>query len=299
MRIGFSILPMSFVQGSGSHPLPWLERVQQPVEGLSYMGIRGKLFCQWRVCRTGLVFITFMAGSVLFAFAAVPILQILPGSVENKRRKILQLIHWSFKLFIKYAKFLRVIETFEVDGLDNIKYHDNYIFIANHPTLIDVVAIMSCIPFSNCIVKKSLLNHIYFNSIVRAAGYIVNDRATQIFRDCEKNFQAGRSLIVFPEGTRSPAHGLCTFKRGAAQIALRTGIPIVLVVIRCDPPTLSKGEPWYKVPERPLRFKLHFHFLSTLPEEIQQKHNFRLKVRDLNQYFEDFFREQLHVPHSS
>jgi hypothetical protein len=69
-----------------------------------------------------------------------------------------------------------------------------------------------------------------------------------------------------------------------------------LVVITCDPPILLKGQPWYKVPERPLRFKLHFHFLSTLPEEIRQKHNFRLKVRVLNQYFEDFFREQLRVP---
>jgi 1-acyl-sn-glycerol-3-phosphate acyltransferase len=260
------------------------------------MGIQDKLFRRWRVCTTGLAFITFMAGSVFFTFAAVPMIQLLPGSVENKRQKILQLIHWSFKLFIKYSIFLRVIDRFEVEGLEDIKYYKNYIFIANHPTLIDAVAIMSCIPFCNCIVKKSLLEHVYFNSIVRAAGYIVNDRATQIFKDCEKNFQAGRSLIVFPEGTRSPAYDLRTFKRGAAQIALRTGIPIVLVVITCDPPILLKGQPWYKVPEHPLHFKLHFHFLSTLPEEIRQKHNFRLKVRVLNQYFEDFFREQLRIP---
>jgi 1-acyl-sn-glycerol-3-phosphate acyltransferase len=113
--------------------------------------------------------------------------------------------------------------------------------------------------------------------------------------DCEKNFKAERSLIVFPEGTRSPAHGLRTFKRGAAQIALRTGVPIVLVVITSDPPTLLKGQPWYKVPERPLCFKLHFHLVSKLPEEIQQKSNVSLKVRILNQYFEDFFREQLHI----
>src|SRR5918996_872562 len=256
------------------------------------MGIQRKLVRRWRVCTTGLAFITFMAGSVFFTFAAVPMIQLLPGSVENKRQKILQLIHWSFKLFIKYSLFLRIIDRFEVNGLEDIKYYNNYIFIANHPTLIDVVAIMSCIPFCNCIVKKSLLKRVYFNSIVRAAGYIVNDRATQIFRDCEKNFQAGRSLIVFPEGTRSPAYGLRTFKRGAAQIALRMGVPSVLVIITCDPPILSKGQPWYKVPERSLHFKLHFHLLSMCPEEIQQKPNFSLKVKCLNQYLEDLFREQ-------
>jgi 1-acyl-sn-glycerol-3-phosphate acyltransferase len=259
------------------------------------MRIQNKLFRQWRICATGIAFITFMVGSVFVAIVAIPIIRLLPGSEENKRQKILQLIHCLFKLFIKYSIFLKIIDTFEVEGLEDIKHGNNYIFIANHPTLIDVVAIMSCIPFCNCIVKQSLLRHVYFSSIVRAAGYIVNDRATQLIKDCEKNFQAGRSLIVFPEGTRSPAYGLRTFKRGAAQIALRTGVPIVLVVITCDPPTLSKGQPWYKVPERPLRFKLHFHLLSAFPEEIQQKHNLSLKVRVLNQYFEDFFRERLHV----
>jgi 1-acyl-sn-glycerol-3-phosphate acyltransferase len=260
------------------------------------MRIQNKLFRQWRICATGIAFLTFMVGSIFVTIVAIPIIRLLPGSVENKRRKILQLIHCLFKLFIKYSIFLKVIETFEVDGLEDIKCYDSHIFIANHPTLIDVVALMSCIPFCNCIIKKSLLKHIYFGRIARAAGYIVNDRATQLINDCEKNFQAGRSLIVFPEGTRSPAYGLRTFKRGAAQIALRTGAPIVLVVITCDPPTLSKGQPWYRVPERPLRFKLHFHRLSTFPAEVQQKHHLPLKVRVLNRYFEDFFRERLHVP---
>jgi 1-acyl-sn-glycerol-3-phosphate acyltransferase len=237
-----------------------------------------------------------MAGCVFVTIIAIPIIRLLSCSVENKRQKILQLIHYLFKLFIKYSIFLKIIDTFEVEGFEDIKYDNNHIFIANHPTLIDVVAIMSCIPLCNCIIKKSLLKHIYFGSIVRAAGYIVNDRATQLIKDCEANFQAGRSLIVFPEGTRSPTYGLRTFKRGAAQIALRTGVPVVLVVITCDPPTLSKGQPWYKVPERPLRFKLHFHRLSRLPDEVQLKHHFPLKVRVLNQYFEDFFRDRLHVP---
>jgi 1-acyl-sn-glycerol-3-phosphate acyltransferase len=259
------------------------------------MRIQNKLFRKWRLCATGIAFTTFMVGSAFVAIIAIPIIRLLPGSIENKRQKILQLIHYLFKIFIKFSVFLRVIDAFEVEGLEDIKENNNYIFIANHPSLIDVVAIMSCIPNCNCIVKQSLLKHIFFGSIVRAAGYIVNNRVIQLIRDCEKNFQSGRSLIVFPEGTRSPAYGLRTFKRGAAQIALRMGVPIVLVVITCDPPTLSKGQPWYKVPKRPLHFKLHFHLLSVRPEEIQQKHNFALKVRLLNQYFEDFFREQLHA----
>jgi len=259
------------------------------------MGLGRKLFRQWRICATGLAFLTFMMGSVLLTLTAFPAIQLLPLAPENKRRKILQLIHKSFKIFMSYMVFLKIIETFETEGLEDIKPYGNCIFIANHPTLIDVIAIMSCIPFCNCIVKKSLWKHPYFGNVVRVAGYIVNDHAAQLIADCDTSFKAGCSLIIFPEGTRSPADGLHTFNRGAAQIVLRTEIPIVLVVIICDPPTLLKGQPWYEVPERPVRLKLHFHPLSTLPKAAREKHHFPLQVRVLTQYFEDFFRERLHV----
>ncbi len=190
--------------------------------------------------------------------------------------------------------YLKIIDKFEIEGIENIKQYNYYIFVANHPTLIDEVAIMSCIPLCNCIVKKTLWQHAYLGSIVRAAGYIVNDHTAQLIKDYEDSFKAGRSLIIFPEGTRSPLYSLHTFQRGAAQIALRTEIPIVLVVITCDPPILLKGQPWYKIPEHPIHFKLHFHPLSTLPKEIQEKNNFPLKARALTQYFENFFRERLY-----
>jgi 1-acyl-sn-glycerol-3-phosphate acyltransferase len=259
------------------------------------MMLQHTLLKKWRLCATGMAFITFMAGSAVVAIIAIPMIQLLGDSIDSKRQKILRLIHYLFRIFIRYALFLGVIKTFEVEGLENIQDNKNYIFVANHPSLIDVVAIMSCIPNCNCIVKQSLLNHVLFGSIVRAAGYIVNNRAIRLMRDCEENLKAGRSLIVFPEGTRSPAYGLRTFKRGAAQIALRTGVPIVLVIITCDPPILSKGQPWYKVPEHSLRFKLQFHLLSTCPEEIHQRCQFSLKVKFLNQYLEDLVRERLQV----
>jgi 1-acyl-sn-glycerol-3-phosphate acyltransferase len=259
------------------------------------MRLQNTLVKKWRLCATGIAFMTFMAGSAVVAVIAIPLIRLLPESIDSKRQKILQLIQYLFKMFIKYSVFLRVIDTFEVEGLENIQGHTNYIFVANHPSLIDVVAIMSCIRNCNCIVKQALLKHILFGNIVRAAGYIVNNGAIQLMRDCQKNFQAGRSLIVFPEGTRSPMYGLRPFKRGAAQIALRTGVPIVLVIITCDPPILAKGQPWYKVPERSLRFKLHFHLLPMCPEGIQQKRSFALKVKFLNQYLEEIFRKRLHV----
>jgi 1-acyl-sn-glycerol-3-phosphate acyltransferase len=259
------------------------------------MGLGRKLFRQWRVCATGLAFLTFMMGSIALTLTAFPALLVLPLAPEQKRRTIRQVIHKSFKLFMGYMLLLKIIETFETEGLEDLQSYRSAIFIANHPTLIDVLAIMSCIPFCNCIVKKSLWHHPYFGGVVRAAGYIVNDHAAQLIADCDKSFKVGCPLIIFPEGTRSPAHGLHPFNRGAAQIALRTGMPVVLVVIICDPPTLLQGQPWYAVPERPVRLKLQFHPLPTLPAAAQEKPHLPLQVRALTQYFEDFFRDRLHV----
>jgi 1-acyl-sn-glycerol-3-phosphate acyltransferase len=71
---------------------------------------------------------------------------------------------------------------------------------------------------------------------------------------CVERLVRGRSLIIFPEGPRSPVNGLGPFLRGAAHIALRAGRDPVPVTIRCEPPSLFHGQRWWDVPER--RFEL-------------------------------------------
>src|SRR5919204_487901 len=55
---------------------------------------------------------------------------------------------------------------------------------------------------------------------------------------------------VCVRGTRSPRGGLRRFQRGAAHIALKSGCPIVPIVVTCRPPTLVKGQPWHDVADR-------------------------------------------------
>ncbi|MGE3538587.1 MAG: lysophospholipid acyltransferase family protein [Candidatus Tectimicrobiota bacterium] len=259
------------------------------------MQIGHKIFQAWRICATGMAFSTFMLCSLVLSITVFPLIQLLPIAQEKKTNHILQWVHWSCKLFIKYMLCLKIMGSFEVQGLEDVYPHKGCIFIANHPTLIDVVAIMSCVPRCNCIVKASLWEHAYIGSVVRAAQYIPNKHAAQIIADCQQSFQAGRSLIIFPEGTRSPASGLRPFNRGAAQIALRTEVPIVLISITCDPPTLLKGQAWYEVPARPFRLRLCFHPLDTLPQAVRDNPSFPLKVRAFNAYLEEFFGTTTHM----
>lgn len=97
------------------------------------------------------------------------------------------------------------------------------------------------VPRCNFLVKKELFNTIAMGGVLRAAGLIPNDAGTAFIERAQDCFEEGCSLMIFPEGTRSPKGGLRNFSLGAAQVALRKGVPVVKVLVTCNPPTLQKG----------------------------------------------------------
>jgi 1-acyl-sn-glycerol-3-phosphate acyltransferase len=81
-----------------------------------------------------------------------------------------------------------------------------------------------------------------------------------------ERLRSGDPVLIFPEGTRSPAGGLGPFKSGAFAIAQAAKVPVVPVRIRCDPPALMRGQKWYQVPDGTINY--HFRlFPPRLPAE--------------------------------
>jgi 1-acyl-sn-glycerol-3-phosphate acyltransferase len=73
-----------------------------------------------------------------------------------------------------------------------------------------------------------------------------------------RQIAAGYTMIIFPEGTRSPApNRLHAFSRGFAHIALKAGTPILPVLMDCDPPAFTKQMRWYHVPSRAFRIRVN------------------------------------------
>jgi 1-acyl-sn-glycerol-3-phosphate acyltransferase len=63
--------------------------------------------------------------------------------------------------------------------------------------------------------------------------------------------------MLFPEGTRSPkGGGLRKFRAGAFEAAIRAGVPLWSLLVRCDPPALAKGQPWWDIPRTPVQFSV-------------------------------------------
>ncbi len=135
------------------------------------------------------------------------------------------------------------------------------VIVCNHPSLLDVVFLMGALPRITYVAKESWVNG-PLGSMLRTCGHIglpasrsPADGAIALQRMIDA-LRAGRTLLVFPEGTRSPLHGLYPFQRGAFEAAIRVGAPIVRLVLRVEPSMLRKHQPWHDVSRRIVDFTL-------------------------------------------
>ena len=86
------------------------------------------------------------------------------------------------------------------------------------------------------IAKKELFDIPVFGPSMRRGGYIPLDRsdgrkALKSMENAARIIRTGKSVVMFPEGTRSKDGNLLPFKRGGFLLALRAGVPVMPVTI--------------------------------------------------------------------
>lgn len=235
----------------------------------------------WRLCATGLSFFFFGLGGLVLRFTAFPAIYILPLRQQRKVAMGRKLVHYSYRLFVGFMRASGVL-SYQAHHLERLR--PGQLVIANHPTLIDVAFLLSFIP-ANCIVRHGLFDNAFTRGPVRGAGYIPNRNPEQLIDDCVASLQAGDSLIIFPEGTRTPPGEKPRFQRGAANIALASGAEVVPVRIKCSEKTLTKGEKWYHIPFRRPHWTLEVGEPLVLPPlDVSPR-----AVRRANRIFYNYF----------
>lgn len=111
------------------------------------------------------------------------------------------------------------------------------IFMSNHQSNFDILALLAAMPRQfSWIAKKELFDIPVFGYSMRRGGYIPLDRgdgrrALKSMDNAAAIIRSGRSVIMFPEGTRSPDCRLLPFKRGGFMLAMKAGVPVVPVTI--------------------------------------------------------------------
>jgi 1-acyl-sn-glycerol-3-phosphate acyltransferase len=200
----------------------------------------------WRVVATAIGFTFFGLACLLLRMLLFPLLALLVHPRAARVRAARGLIRHTLRAFIGTLRLLGILR-YEIVGLDKLA-RSGLLIVANHPTLIDTCFLMAFVKNADCIVKSGLLRNPFTGGPVRTARYLVNDQGAQLIDDGIVSLRAGSNLIVFPEGTRTPASGANPLKRGAANIAVRGGIALTPIRIRCRPTMLAKGVPWWRVP---------------------------------------------------
>jgi 1-acyl-sn-glycerol-3-phosphate acyltransferase len=125
----------------------------------------------------------------------------------------------------------------KVSGKENIHKDVSYVIIPNHQSLYDIFLLYGWLGIDiKWIMKKELrkLPGVGFGSA--KVGHIFLDRSNQraameSLNEAKKKLVDGTSVVIFPEGTRSPSGKLLPFKRGAFKLALDLKLPILPVTI--------------------------------------------------------------------
>lgn len=192
----------------------------------------------WRVFGTGLSFAAFGLGGLLLGVLVMPVLLLMRDPVA-RRRRARRVVQAAFASHVRLMCRLGVM-TLQIEGRERLQ-RDGLLVLANHPTLIDVVCLISLLPNADCVVKRAVACNPFMRGPVRAAGYISNDDGAGLVDDCVAAVQAGGTLVIFPEGTRSVPGQPPRLQRGAANIAVRGRLDITPVRITCTPPDPDQG----------------------------------------------------------
>lgn len=126
------------------------------------------------------------------------------------------------------------------------------VYIANHPSMMDASFLLSRLPDAICIFKPSFMRNPAIAPAALLAGYASGDAGVDLIRDVAGRVADGRSLLIFPEGTRTqPGIALNPLKPGFALIAARAQAPVRLIIIQPSCPLRPKGSPWWSIPQFP------------------------------------------------
>ena len=203
---------------------------------------------------------------------------------------ILTPIDWRGKIWARivrnWAKSILWIVNirYSTTGLDKLNFDQQYVFVSNHESAFDIPLTLAAIPWHVVPVSKKELKRIPFLSwAMLAAGHIFIDRSNhkkalsslnKIRKSLNKN---PRSILIFPEGTRSLDGKIKPFKKGGIILAINAGLPIVPIACCGTFDVLVKGSKKFNPKPIELRFGSP---IFTSPKDINNRNEITEQVKN-------------------
>lgn len=188
-------------------------------------------------------------GSVLCSWVVLPLATAGLRDPDEAIRRSQRVVSWGFRSF---HAVIRATGRFAYDpDAAGLSPPDGpCVLVSNHPTLIDVTALLATLVHGCAVVRHDLYRSVFWSSLMRRVGNIdAGDGGVMaggaVISEALDRLRRGHPVLMFPEGSRSPAGGLRRFRKGAFDVACRAGAPVVAYYLSVDPPTLTKGTRWY------------------------------------------------------
>ena len=161
--------------------------------------------------------------TILFGLPAIPF-ALLPPRGE-----------WFLKFARGWARLILRVSGVRVRLIhpERLNPKTSVVLAANHESFYDILVLLAVLPMSvRFLAKRNLFRLPFLGWSMAAAGFIPVDRQSRsrnaaVVDTALARLQRGRSLVVFPEETRTRDGELLPFKTGAALIALKAGLPMI------------------------------------------------------------------------
>ena len=250
------------------------------------------LYTAKRFIGTALLWFFFGSIGLLLSIFLFPALYVAIRGRASRQVVARKIIASTFGTFMRGGQRMGVF-TYHVTGMQNVATEGGQLILANHPTLIDVVLLLSVLSQVDCVVKETVITNPFMWASVTTANYISNREPADLLDACVKRLETGSSLLLFPEGTRTQFGQPLYFRLGAAEVAIRAAASILPVIIDCRPGFLAKHDPWYSIP--PSRPHFEVTILPAIPvsELIPAGLNRRQSRRKLNDALVSLFEAKV------
>jgi 1-acyl-sn-glycerol-3-phosphate acyltransferase len=196
----------------------------------------------------------------------------------DRRGKV---IHHYGRLWGKIALLVNRVKV-RVEGIEHLKGEGPYIFMSNHQGTYDIFALLGHLPFQfRWLAKKELFSIPFFGWVMAAAGYVSVDRegtrkTVEAMNEAAQKIREGMSVVIFPEGSRSPDGSIQPFKKGGFTLAIKSKVPIIPISIIGSREIMPKGK--LTVTSGEIRIRID-HPIETQNYSLKDRKSLMEKVR--------------------
>ena len=231
------------------------------------------------------LFWAFLALSSIALFPIALLVFALTAPFDPRRRALHQFTCFWASLYT----WLNPAWPVRIENRERIRKGETYVMVANHLSLLDILVLFRLFTHFKWVskIENFRVPFIGWNmSLNRYLKLRRGDRASvvQMMKACRETLAAGSSIMMFPEGTRSPDGRMRSFKTGAFELALESKRPILPIVLRGTSDAL---------PKRGFVLRGRHPIRITILDPIPPEHFEKLSAKELTEQTRALFVEHL------